>query len=1166
MTGVRRALEIWAWRGLSSLVLWFLLFFAVLPAWKEYAWADCGLIPSDYPVYAGDKLEVKKNVKVNGNGVAEGEYKNDKAIDGSSGNIVDWSPALPDLVPPSFPANSSAVDVVLHSNDALSTGAYRNVEVAKNSTGVTFDGDANITKLTIKENSNVVFSPGTYFINELKAEKNVNISVATPGEVKIYIGNSFEIGDNSHVNDSGNVTNFQVYLYGGPPKVKAKLKKNVNFTGFIFSPFKDTEIEIKKNSYIHGALLTAGKVELGEKGGNVQIIYTAADQTAIGGISTCPGPPSALTPIADYHFDECSWSGTPGEVVDSSGNGYNGTSVNATIIETPDILCNHGDFRGHGYITLSPKVPVGSSWTMAMWLKFPLDSTGHTDIPLGHPYGRIYPYVVASLSSTGDLAFFAERVSDGAMFWGVYDNSGGWRPLEPLPSLSSGWHHLTFVASGGWTRLYIDGSYHSRVHRVTHGDVYYLLTSSDYTPQETIGGEADEVLFFNKALSPSQVQAIYNNQSSGANWDGSSRACPSCGSTVDHYEVWHDSTALTCNPTTITVKACANAACDATASADSVELASSSTSSSWAVNPQAVNGTQSYSLSNSANETLTLSISSATPSADYCCVINGSGAANCTAGDYSDCGITFYKSGFILDQVNATSCEYGHGTVRAVRTDDTTQTCVPAFQNQSRKLLFWAQYDSPGSGTKQVSVNGTMVGPPASSAANVTLAFDSTGSAPFSVHYADAGRLWLGVNGTGNYTFMHGGGYLVFKPAKFSITSSMTNTALTGTPSLQAGRDFSLSLIAKCDNGTVTANYEDNATLWIEMANPSGASGGALQFLGKSYAVGAAGQNVTFSNGVASASNATFSDVGVFKIHVKDDDYFGQQVPEANETVGRFYPDHFKLKSSSITPGCGTFTYMEQPFTVSFVLRAEDYANSTTVNYDTALLGASITAEVGLYAEDADSGTSITSRVSPAVSGNWTSGSFTFSGNFTFARQASPDGPYQVNIGVNATDQDSVPIQGADMDCSGSSCEARLLDNNPQEFRYGHLDIYSNYGPETDNLTMGVAAVYWDGAGWSLNTADSCTSLNATDFVFSNWQDNLDPGETAVSTGSVNGIGAGEGNFTLTAPGTGNWGSVDIGLNSTSSFYQWLSGGLNGTAFFGLYRGNDKVIHWFELR
>ena len=636
---------------------------------------------------------------------------------------------------------------------------------------------------------------------------------------------------------------------------------------------------------------------------------------------------------------------------------------------------------------------------------------------------------------------------------------------------------------------------------------------------------------------------------------------------IDYYEIWHDDTALTCKSTVVTVKACTDSGCTLSTDSSTVELATSSSNSDWAgTNPQTFTGEADYTLYNSANETLTLSISSATPSADYCCVINGSGAANCTAGDYSDCGITFYKSGFILDQVNATSCEDGHGTVRAVRTDDTTQACVPAFQNQSRKLLFWAQYDSPGSGTKQVSVNGTMVGPPASSAANVTLAFDSTGSAPFSVHYADAGRLWLGVNGTGNYTFMHGGGYLVFKPAKFSITSSMTNTALTGTPSLQAGRDFSLSLSAQCDNGTVTANYEGNATLWIEMANPSGASGGALQFLGKSYAVGAAGQNVTFSNGTASASNATFSDVGVFKIHVKDDDYFGQQVPEANETVGRFYPDHFRLDSSSITPGCGTFTYMEQPFTVSFVLRAEDYANSTTVNYDTALLGASITAEVGLYAEDADSGTPITSRISPAVSGNWTSGSFTFGGNFTFARQASPDGPYQVNIGVNATDQDSVPIQGADMDCSGGSCEAKLLDNNPQEFRYGHLDIYSNYGPETDNLTMGVAAVYWDGAGWSLNTADSCTSLNATDFVFSNWQDNLDPGETAISTGSVNGIGAGEGNFTLTAPGTGNWGSVDIGLNSTSSFYQWLSGGLNGTAFFGLYRGNDKVIHWFELR
>ena len=49
----------------------------------------------------------------------------------------------------------------------------------------------------------------------------------------------------------------------------------------------------------------------------------AADQAAIGGLSTCD--PTSVGLVADYHFDECSYNGSGGEARDSHGS-YHATS------------------------------------------------------------------------------------------------------------------------------------------------------------------------------------------------------------------------------------------------------------------------------------------------------------------------------------------------------------------------------------------------------------------------------------------------------------------------------------------------------------------------------------------------------------------------------------------------------------------------------------------------------------------------------------------------------------------------------------------------------------------------------------------------------------------------------------------------------------------------
>ena len=56
-------------------------------------------------------------------------------------------------------------------------------------------------------------------------------------------------------------------------------------------------------------------------------------------------------------------------------------------------------------------------------------------------------------------------------------------------------------------------------------------------------------------------------------------------------------------------------------------------------------------------------------------------------------------------------------------------------------------------------------------------------------------------------------------------------------------------------------------------------------------------------------------------------------------SLGRFYPDHFALTSSVLTPGCVTavssnsFTYMDQPFNLKATVEAKNLSNFTTKNF-----------------------------------------------------------------------------------------------------------------------------------------------------------------------------------------------------------------------------------------
>jgi MSHA biogenesis protein MshQ len=142
------------------------------------------------------------------------------------------------------------------------------------------------------------------------------------------------------------------------------------------------------------------------------------------------------------------------------------------------------------------------------------------------------------------------------------------------------------------------------------------------------------------------------------------------------------------------------------------------------------------------------------------------------------------------------------------------------------------------------------------------------------------------------------------------------------------------------------------------------------------------------------------------------------------------------------------------------------------------------------------------------------------------------------------------------------------------EVRYGRMKLSSAYGSELLKLPITVTAQYWNGSNYVTSSTDSVTTLNATTVSSLNWT-YLTPGNwqklSPVSTwaaGSTSVVPAtasvafdkGVGSFTLTAPGAGKAGSVDMTTNAPS----YLSNATSARATFGVYKGPNEFIYLRE--
>jgi MSHA biogenesis protein MshQ len=250
------------------------------------------------------------------------------------------TPAL--AVSYTIPSGGSG-NATLTTSTTLAPGNYNNYQV---NSGVT-----------------LTLSAGDYIFNDLTLISTSQIIIAGANDVvRIFVKDEASIGNNTQINVGGDPSNLLLYFSNDTTFISDSTPNRSNTNAFIYS---DADIKLGSGAKLTGAI-NANKIDL------ISASSVIFDDTVPDFGDFCE--PQQITPILEYRFDECGYTGDAGDVIDNTGI-FNGTTtdilspkLNGKINSSIDMASINSDpFK---FITVPKEAIHGlDDFTLATWVK-----------------------------------------------------------------------------------------------------------------------------------------------------------------------------------------------------------------------------------------------------------------------------------------------------------------------------------------------------------------------------------------------------------------------------------------------------------------------------------------------------------------------------------------------------------------------------------------------------------------------------------------------------------------------------------------------------------------------------------------------------------------------------------------------------------------------------